>query len=65
MTVKKVKYNDTFIYLDDEVNDEDRDYVIHEKENELSDTLEFKPISDEELLDKTLVDVDLFGGKDE
>lgn len=65
MAMEKVKYNDSYIYVENDIPDEEKGIAIYGEEENLDNTLEFKPISDEDLLGDTLVDVNLFGGKDE
>ena len=63
MAIRKVKLNDSFIYINDEVDEKEKGYVINdEKDNNLEDTLEFEPINEEDMLEDTLTDV--FGDND-
>ena len=65
MAMEKVKYNDSYIYVENDIPDEEKGIAIYGEEENLDNTLEFKPISDEDLLENTIVDVDLLGDKNE
>ncbi len=63
--MKKVRYNDTYIYIDDTPVDESDTGIafIETKEEDLDKTLEIKTISQEDLLSDTITD--LWGKEDE
>lgn len=53
MAKVELKYNDTVIYIEDSVSEEEKGYALETKENdELNKTQEFKPIKN---------NIDLFG----
>ena len=62
MAVKKVNYNDTFIYIDDEV-DETETGIKLDREKYESDTKVIEVIDEDMLNDNTVVN--LFGGNNE
>ena len=58
--MKKVKYNDSFIYIDDTPVDKNDTGIIfrdYKKEDDLDKTLEVNPISKEDLLSDTITDL--------
>ena len=63
--MKKVKYNDTYIYIDDTEVDEKETgvMILNKKEEDLEKTQEIKKIDKEDLLENTLTD--LWGDKNE
>ena len=60
--MRKVKYNDSFIYIDDAPLDEN-ETGIFVNNDDLDKTKEIKTISKDELIDDTVVD--LWGNSDE
>ena len=61
MAVTKLKFNDKFIYVDDEVDDKKKGHAIYKEKDDLEDTMEFAPIDEKELLSDTIIDRKLFG----
>ena len=61
MAVQKVKFNDTFIYVNDEVDENETGIVIKD-EDEFDKTIVMNPIEEDDRLENTMVDI--FGGKD-
>ncbi len=61
MAVQKVKFNDTFIYVNDEVDENETGIVIKD-EDEFDKTIVMNPIEEDDTLENTMVDI--FGGKD-
>ena len=57
--MKRIKYNDTYIYVDDApLEDSETGIFIDKKNNEiLEKTIEIKPISGETLLENTLTNI--------
>lgn len=63
MAIRKVKYNDTFIYIDDELDEKELDTVIDENDEDKFDKTEvIKPINEKDILEDTLTDIN--GGQD-
>jgi len=63
MAIRKVKLNDSFIYINDEVDEKETGIAIdNEDDDKLGNTMEIEPITDEDLLSET--SIDLFGGND-
>ncbi len=62
MAVQVIKYNDSFVYVDDEVDEKETGIEIPDTDY-LEDTIVMNPISDEDLLSETKVDI--FGDKNE
>lgn len=52
MTIKKIKYNDTFLYVEDEIPDEEKGFVI--KNNNLDETKELNLKEELNLLSDTV-----------
>lgn len=44
MALQKLKYNDSFIYIEDDVPYDEKGIVLEKKENNLENTQEIKPI---------------------
>ena len=63
MAVKKVKFNNFFIYINDELDENETGIVIKNEEEEFEKTKEITPITDEDLLSDT--NTDIFGGDNE
>ena len=64
MAIKKVKFNDSFIYINDEVKEEEKGYAIfNETEEDLEKTREIEPINEKDMFEDTLTDI--FGDEDE
>ena len=55
--MKKVKYNDGYIYIDDTPVDEKETGVLIPTKEELDKTAEIQPISKDILLENTLTDL--------
>jgi len=62
MAVQKVKLNNEYIYIDDEVDEKETGIAIYPKDK-LDDTILIEPISENDALEDTLTDI--FGGQDE
>ena len=62
MAVQVVKYNDSLVYIDDEVDEKETGILITDDDS-LEDTIVMNPINDDYLLSET--SIDLFGDKDE
>ena len=62
MAIRKVKVDDEFIYIEDEVKEEEKDYPIKSNVN-LDDTLKMEPINEKDFLEDTLTDI--FGDNNE
>ena len=56
MALRELKYNDTLIYVEDDIPDDEMGYVLDKnKEDKLGDTQEIKPIKlDKDFLEDTL-----------
>lgn len=55
MALVELKYDDTVIYVDDTVTEEERGYKLVENEKDkLDKTQEFKPIKEKDLLGDTI-----------
>ena len=66
MAVQKVKFNDTFIYVDDELDEKETGVIIKDSTKErpdFEDTIEIEPVSEDDLFQDTLTDI--FGDEDE
>ena len=63
MAIKKVKYNDGFIYINDELDEKELDTVVNENDDDKFNKTEIiKPINEKDILEDTLTDID--GGQD-
>ena len=63
MSVQKVKYNNSFVFISDEVNDDETGKIIKKEKQDLEKTIVIEPINEKDILSETSVDV--FGGDDE
>lgn len=55
MALKELKYNNTVIYVEDEVSEGEMGYALEKKDDKLSDTQEIKPIIlEKDLLEDTM-----------
>ena len=66
MAMVELKYNDTVIYVEDTIPEEERGYALEKKEiDNLNYTQEFKPINNkDDLLEKTM-EFEIIGDKNE
>jgi hypothetical protein len=62
MAVQKVKLDDSFVYIDDEVDEKERGVLITDKD-ELDKTIILNPVNEKDMFEDTLVDI--FGGNNE
>lgn len=60
MAIQKIKLDGDYIYINDEVKDEEKDVPIN---NNLDDTIEIEPINEKDLFEDTLTDI--FGEENE
>ena len=52
MALKEIKYNDTTIYIDDEIRDDEKGYALNIKDN-LENTQKITIINESDLLEET------------